>query len=373
MRIKAQRAARGRPLFCQKWIWFSVVGGLAWLVSITASANPYVVVDLLAHNDAVSIDDTVHGWKGSIEDGNKAFTHDWVEIGANYKGIGVGILQRYDFELEYSPDTARFYHLVNNKKPLPTGKQFDLFLAARHTYSKGLRFSYQRRINQRFAFSLGWTYLKGLRLTEGQFKGKATALADNDYDFTADVDYFYSKDVLFERKVDPPDGEGYSIDTSVDWKIWRDLSVHLKVIDLIGRMYWINAPNTTAVASSDVKEYDADGYVKYNPVLSGDETARNFTQKFHPQITLRLSYPACKSIDLIGQAYSIKSADYYQLGGSYYINAANTVRALYMFETNAFTLGYDNKYVQFAITSDSLNINTAHTLGISLTVQVLFF
>lgn len=352
---------------------YSVIICLSWLLPMSVCANPYIVMDLRAHNDAVPVKGATGGWQDPAQGSDTAFTHNWGEIGATYKGFGLGILKRYDFELEYTPDTAEFYSLVSNKKPLTTGKQYNLSLAARHMYSEGVRFSYQHKFSNRFEYSIGGSYLKGLWLTEGRLSGYATVVAENDYDFAVDVDYFYSEDALFDRKIDSPDGQGYSIDTLVDWNVWRELNVRLKIVDLIGRMYWKDAPNTTAVASSDVKEFDEDGYVKYNPVISGYETNRDFTQKLNPQIILHFAYPVAKSTELIVQIYSIKPGDYYQLGGSYAIDANNTVQILYMFDTNAVSIGYDSKFVQIHFTSDSFDFDKAHTLGLKLNAHIEFF
>jgi hypothetical protein len=215
--------------------------------------------------------------------------------------------------------------------------------------------------------------LKGLKLTEGQFNGSAVATAENDYDVAADVNYYYSEDVLFERNVNAPNGRGYSLDFDLDWSFLSDYYLQLKVRDLIGKIYWTDAPNTTAVASNDIKEYDENGYVIYNPVLSGYETYRDFTQELTPQINLQLGYRLTSNVGLLTKVYSIKPTNLYQLGGDYRINSNNRVQLLYIFEVNAISIGYNSKFFNFSITSDSFDLSQAYTFGFTITANIVFF
>lgn len=361
------------PFFSSMRIITAVIAGLLCSFSIlSVSANPYFVIDSFSHSESVPIKDATENWESPIKDGDDAFTYNWAEIGATYKAFGLGYLARYDYNLEYSQDTAEFYHLVNNKKSLPIGEQYNLHLVAKQTYSEGVRLSYHFRFNKQLDITIGGSYLKGLRLTDGSLSGTATAIAENDYNFSANVDYYYSEDVLFDRKVDSPNGVGYSIDSLINWSVGHQFKMHLGITDLIGRMHWSNAPNTTAVATSDTKEYDEDGYVKYNPVLSGYETNRDFTQKLDPRFNLQLNYSIVSRIGLVGQIYKFHPDTFYQLGGEYAFNASNQGQILYMFETNAISLGYIGKYFQFKIMSDSIDFDKSYIFAIKLNVHLQF-
>ena len=353
----------------------SVLGFSSYFWFVTSvSANPYLVIDSFTHSESVPIIDIVEDkWETPIKDGDNAFSYNWAEIGATYKGFGIGYLSRYDYEIEYSTDTAELYYLVNNKKDLPIDKQYDLFLSAKHLYSEGVRLSYRFQFNKQLELTIGGSYLKGLLLTEGKISGTATVLAENDYDFTADVNYYYSEDVMFDRKVESPDGVGYSIDTQVKWNVTRDLTMRLGVVDLIGRMYWTDAPNTTAKASSATKEYDEDGYVKYNPVLSGYETNQDYTQTLNPRAKFQVNYSVHSNAAIVGRVYKFEPSTFYQIGGEYIINKNNQLQIFYMFETNAISLGYTGKYIEYELTRDSLDIDKSYILAVRLYAHVEFF
>lgn len=346
-----------------------LIAGLTYSLNVLpVSANPYLVLDSFSHSESVPISDAVGDWESPLKDGDNAFTYNWAEIGATYKDFSLGLLSRYDYELQYSPETAEFYHLVNNKKSLPLNKQYHLDLTAKHTYSEGVRLSYGLRFNKQLEIRIGGSYLKGLKLTDGRLRGTASAIAENDYDFNANVDYYYSEDALFGRKVNKPNGVGFSIDSLINWTIRPKFNVHLAITDLIGRMYWSDAPNTTATATSATKEYDEDGYVKYNPVLSGYESNHDFTQKLYPRFHMQLNYSLDSGTNLVGQIFNCHPGTYYQLGGEYAFNADNHGQILYMLETNAISIGYVGNYFQFNLMSDSFNIDKAYLFAIKMNV-----
>jgi hypothetical protein len=337
-----------------------------------AGAQSFLTFRSFSYVEPVAIQDALHNNTEHFDGGETALTHNWAEIGATYNNFGVGAVGRFDYELTFSKDTAEFYYLTNNKKPLPQGREFNLDLEAKHIQSTGVRFSYDYALTPNADINVGVSYLNGVRLTDGSIHGSALVLAQNDYDFQFDVDYFYSKDSLFDRNVGPPDGKGYSIDLSMDWDITQNLGANLQIVDLFGRIYWNNAPYTTAVASSSVKEYDQDGYVVYNPVLSGFEGNRDFTQKLDPQINALVRYHWTYRLAALAQVYSFKAEDFYQLGMRYAFSDNSHVSALYMLETGAISLGYKMKYFDILLTSDSLDTNKAHTFGLTINASTDF-
>lgn len=333
---------------------------------------PYFVIDTFSYSEPYSIHNAINGGEEPFTGGDTALTHNWGEIGVTYKKFGIGFVQRYDTDLQFSEDTAEFYHLINNRLTLPEGREFELSLEAKQYRTEGIRLSYTFDLLKKTRLNVGLSYLKGLELTDGSAQGYATILDYGDYNFQFDVDYYYSKDFLFERKVDSPQGQGYSLDFFFDWGITQNLNFKLRGIDVIGKLYWENAPNTTATATSAIKQYDRNGYVIYQPVLSGYESNYNFTQELKAQFKALLDYEWNSKLALLGQAYSFYTENFYQLGLRYSFNATSNMRALYMFETEAVSIGYEMKYFNVLITSDSFNVDEAHTFAFSLNILTTF-
>ena len=337
-----------------------------WTPVCLAGTAPYVVIDLFTYSEPVTVADVINNRNGEFSGGEIALTHNWAEVGATYNNFGIGILGRYDYDLEFSEDTAEFYYLINNKKPLPTGRMFDLSLDAKHTHSEGVRLSYLYQLNKKTNITLGLSYLRGVWMTEGNAQGQGVALAENDYDFEFNVDYYYSEDLILERRVDAPSGDGYSIDFALDWTVVNNLNLNLRIIDLLGRIYWDYAPFTTATATSDVKEYDDDGYLIYQPVLSGYETNADFTQVLQPQIKALLNYRWTPRLSAEAAIQSYHVADFYQLGLRYYFGTTSSISTRYTFDTHAISIAYNMRYFNIMLISDALDFIEAHTLGLSL-------
>ena len=333
---------------------------------------PYFVLDTFTYSEPYSIQHALNGGEEPFTGGDTVLTHNWGEIGVSYKGIGIGYLQRYDYDLLFSEDTAEFNHLITNKEPLPEGRTYDLRLEARNYRTEGVRLSYDFNLFKKLRINLGGAYLKGLYLTEGQAQGYATVLNEGDYDFQFDVDYYYSKDFLFDRSVEQPQGYGYSLDFYIDWEILRGFNLKLRGIDVLGELYWDHAPNTTATATSDIKEYDRNGYLVYQPVISGYETYQEYTQKLNPRYRGALEYSWTRHFATLAQAYSFYAEDFYQLGVRYNFNVNTNVHAMYMLDTAAVSLGWEMSYFNLVITSDSLNVDKAHTFGLSLNILTDF-
>ena len=332
----------------------------------TVFADAYVNTSIFAYSEPVTIRSALNDWEGGFRNGSSTITHNWLETGVSYKKWKLGILKRYDYEMEFSPDTAEFMYRTKNKQALQTGKTYHLDLKARHSFSDGVSLSRDFNPTENMSLTIGASYLRGRHLTEGTLQGTATTLADNDYDFEFGVDYFYSEDSLFDREVQAPEGQGYSIDLSLIWEPNKDFTTMLTVKDLIGRIYWENAPHTTATATSDVKEYDENGYVVYKPHLSGVESNKDFTQTLARKITFMAGYQVHQDIQILGKIYHTKANTFYQAGAEYLFTDATQLQFLYMHDTNAVTLALKKKDFYFAVTSDSIDFNKAHTFGLNL-------
>ncbi|MBW1769148.1 MAG: hypothetical protein JRJ65_19155, partial [Deltaproteobacteria bacterium] len=116
--------------------------------------------------------------------------------------------------------------------------------------------------------TLGLSYLRADHLIDGFINGNATIINDSDYDFEARVGYYYSEDILFDRKVNEPIGRGFSIDAEFTWLIENSTLIEMQVRDLFARIYWEDSPYTTGKATSDSKKYDENGYVSMKVSMS---------------------------------------------------------------------------------------------------------
>jgi hypothetical protein len=260
---------------------------------------------------------------------------------------------------------------VKNKTPLVPGEQFDLLLDANTMVSDGLRITFSQEYSQSFSYGVSVSYLRGELFNDGSLSGQAEVITDKEYEFSFDVDYYYSEDKLFDREVDPPQGRGYALDLVFDWQLSDKLKFGFQAYDILTRMYWEDAPRTIATASSDTKEYDEDGYVIYNPVVSGLETNQDYVQEIPRKIFLSADYSIGRYVfDMAYRDYEIKS--FYLLGAG--ININNTSRIGLSCNLTARSCGVDyfNRWFKFRLITDDLDLEEALALELLLSVSYRF-
>ena len=100
----------------------------------------------------------------------------------------------------------------------------------------------------------------------------------------------YEKDPLFERDTGQINGRGYSFDLALEYRIDQNWDLALEVLDIYSKMKVDDAPFTTATANSDTKNFDEDGYVVFDPVVTGFEGNKSFSFEFNTQTHLTVAY-----------------------------------------------------------------------------------
>ncbi len=332
--------------------------------------STYVLFDSFAYSEPVAIKAIVDDWDAPLHTGDIAFAFARAEIGAGWNQWRLGVFRRYDYYYEFSPDTAYLKHRSENNLPLNTGEQLDIYLKANTIVANGLSLSHTLTLSE-VDLGIRVSYLKGKVLTSGSLSGNAEVLAENDYDLEFDVDYFYSEDELFDREVIGPDGDGYSIDINIDWSPGDNWNFNLTANDLLAKIFWKNAPRTIATGSTDTKEFDENGYVVFNPVISGLETNQDYTQTLPRKIHFTTAYNRDDYLMLFEvQDFEIKR--FYSIGAGFNKNNNERMTVFYNITAQALKFDYRNQWLSFAVASDELQLHKARTFALELSVVVSF-
>ena len=348
---------------------------LSPLVSADESpVQPYFIIDSFSYSETVPIETTLHGWEGDdFQSGERQWTWNWVELGVQYQHWAVGVLQRYDYDLRFAKQTAEFYWLVANKKDLPAGKQYDLDLQVNALHSSGIRFSYFDRLNDSFNYRVGLAYLEANYMLDGQITGNATADSDSslDYDFQAEVDYHYIEDDLFDRIVDKPKGKGVALDFEFNYQITPETHWHFQVRDLFARLYWRNSPYTQGAATSDRKEYDEDGYVSFNPVLTGYEgISDTYVQRLEPRWYSKINHQLSADYAAVLQLRYQYEHALFSLGGNYKVSDGHHLGLSYWPVNQTLELHWDHRKVKLAVAADAFKSSEARSFWLSFSYGI---
>lgn len=337
---------------------------------VDARTGTYVRAQSLSYSEPVPVAGYFNNWHTPFYGGERALTYNYAESGVTRGPWELGLVARYDYAMRFNTDTADLYYRLDNHLPLPPGRAYTVDLRVEHFAAYGLRTGYSYPVTPTLELGVGLSYLEGTELIDGTINGAATAISTNNYDYDAAVDYRYSRDVLFKRQVGAPEGRGFSLDFHLDWHSDR-ARMELRVTDLLAYLFWHNAPYTLANATSDTKRFDANNYVVIDPTLSGVEGNRSFTQRLPPRALLGLKYSLNKRLDAVGDIYytSIKT---FARAGLGYALMGGQAQGLYNPDTGAVTLRYRTATFGIGLTSDSVVLQTARTLGFDLRWRYVF-
>lgn len=358
-----------------QFIFTACVLGFAYLPACAVAhdkqaSQVFIRGGAFALSEPVPVYDFLHNFKRPLRSDYNAFAYTWAEAGIQGNGYAFSILRRDDYEVKANRDAARFYQLSKNDRPLTPGEVFNAQLKYHHVSYDGLRAALVLN-QQKTRLEIGVSYLVGRKLTQGTLAGTATAVDPDDFSFTANVDYFYDKDYLFDRRVSPPDGDGFSLDFDFQTLLFYNFDLRIKVTDLVGYINWDKAPYTHAVARSDNQSFDDDGNIQFNPVLQGIEGNRDFRQRLKPRGYIQL-YTPMRPQGRVGLRY-------------WRNNVADLVFMSWQLKWSGYTfttelvpkyigvgVSVERSWFSLSLLSDNLDYKRAHLLRMQASIRYLF-
>lgn len=255
---------------------------LPWLPSTAIGGQGLrLEVESLALSEAVPVVDYLDDFGGGLHEGGEiAYTNQSVRASLERGPWRYSAFYRYDFFLDFAASTAELYYREQNGFPLELDRAYRVDLRASNVAAWGL--GVERRFALTDALELG-VRLNGLaatRLVDGRIDGNLAVDAAGDLRGSADIDYFYTEDYLFDRPdLDRPRGWGASADLFLIAQLPLGLGLRFRALDLASRIRWNGAPVTRARADSATTTLDPEGLFRVRPVLSGVETCEDFDQQ----------------------------------------------------------------------------------------------
>jgi len=356
---------RLRPPF---FIFAALASASATVHADWSDYAPYARVETMTYSEPVSIESAFNEWKGDFKGGERQWTHNTLEAGVETERWSLGVFYRRDYDLRFTPDTAESYYKVQNQKDLTPGKTYLLDLRAQSFEAKGLRGSLALQPAATWKARIGLSIFEASALIDGSIRGQGSAITADSYHYDARVDYHYSEDLLFDRQVAPPSGWGAALDLRLEGEFTPWLRGRMRVDDLLGRIWWKDAPYTRANASSDREHYDAEGKVSFDPLISGVEGIdRRHVQRLSPRFA--------GSLDMGPKdGWAGVAALQYHYGQA--LLGAGLTRPLFSGafrliawpEAHTLSLGYAKGRYQLEFATDSLSPSEAHALWLRLNI-----
>jgi hypothetical protein len=316
------------------------------------------------------LDDT---WNGSFSATDRAVADTYwkAETGAIVNSWRVAGFNRGELFIDTNRDTVEFFYRNKKHLDLPTGKQYDINLAASGFAAYGVEISYGRKLDALItglAAGVTLRYLNPQTLQDGAVTGIVTPNGPKSYDFDLKLDYAYGRNILYKRKDEHlGHGYGYSADAGLLFQ-----SPHLRlealVRDIAGTIVWNSVPYTNAVAGSDTITTSPDGYQEFRPTIHGFEGHKEYRQRIPIKTDLIAKY-GYGPVAATCTVNFIETRPLYWLEAEYRFSDSAALSIGYNVNYSAVIAGANIAGFELDVVTDEVTFSAAKALGLRLSYK----
>lgn len=322
-------------------------------------------------NDYTSMRHFSDDWRGPYtprEGKNLALSFARADVSAQHESWSVGYFYRQDILLESNRDMTDIVHANKTATPVPLGHTYTPSLAMNGFEAQGVRldkaFTWHAGRALDAIFGVGASIMNGQRTRMGQAQGNALSTASG-------YSYDVSLDDADSRKTYPfmPPGEvsgtGYALD--LGWRLqWQDgKRLDIAINDLAGEIRWKNLPQTTMTANSATATHDAQGYIAFNPTMSGQNSRVDRTQKLDTKGKAQFHAPLTAGMSVNFGTEWIKDNLFPRLGLKYAAASGINVSADYDARFGTLGLGASWKSAYLAARTQRMNWDQSRGYGVA--------
>jgi hypothetical protein len=321
-------------------------------------------------NDYTSMRYFSDDWRGfyTPRDGkNLAISFARADASVRQESWSVGYFYRQDILLESNKDMTDIVHANKIGTPVPVGQIYDTGLDMNGFTAQGIRldkaFFWKGTSDLDVIFGVGASLLKGQRTRMGNAQGQALSTLTG-YTYNASLTDADSKKTYPFMPPGEVSGLGYALD--LGWRMqWQDgKRLDLAINDLIGEIRWKNLPLTTMNANSATVTYDAQGYIAFNPTLSGQNSRVDLTQKFNTKGSILFHTPLADAISADLSTEWIKDNLFPRLGMQYATDQGMVLAADYDVRFSTIGVGVYLDNVFLSVRTQSLDLDQSRGYGI---------
>lgn len=309
---------------------------------------------------------TLSDWGSEFDSGRRQWAVSHVEAGFRELGFEISVFSRALADLRVNPEAVSFYGRIARKEELNDGDRAPVNLRVDGFSGSGVRSGYRYEMNS-WAVAGGISVFKTRHLMSGGLNGEFRALAENEYDFSADVDYLYYRDVIFDRPdLEEASGVGWSFDLMANWQPSEQLDLTLRAEDLFAKIRWSDAPFTLAEANTDNKSFDSDGYAVFAPSISGREGYRDtFYQGLDPRFYGAAEWREREWLAFLHTQYQF-GYGYYGLGFGRSLKSGAQLTAGYWPRLESIQLGLEFGKWQGTLSADQFEWSRVRSINLGL-------
>ncbi len=310
-----------------------------------------------------------------LSKGDSAFTYNQFEIGATYSNFSFGLQSRYDYVMEFAPDTALYTHIEKNDLAFEQ-RFYSYKLKAKNATSHGMFFSYKINFkNPDITFTPKLAIFSSKHFQDGVINGEVFA---DEPKGNFIIDYFFSKDRLLKSfsPNERPKGQGVSLDIALDWQISEQLKLGLAVKDLYYKNKYSNAGYSLGHIQDIPFQQDSSGNVFSEPAIdlktSGNNNTKSHTLKMPARYYGFIDYSVSPKLSAKLSMRTIKKDIFTALESRWFFTPNIAIVGGYENKSNAWLLGIESKSIGISFQTDSLDLDKAYHLNFNTYVSISF-
>lgn len=259
-------------------------------------------------NNAVSIDQFDADFAGYNPKHSQIYGlgENGVYLQASRAGYTLQAYKKQEIFINAGRETGQLYADINARIPPSANRPYAVDFDGYGIEQTGIGVSKTFQLgslggSQTFTLSPAARVYNINRYREIQASGFAAARADGSYDIavnTAERDT--QADFTFPVG-NSPGGMGYALDLAATWQINPALQAFAKAQDLLNHNSIKNAPTTVQTLNSNVNQFDADGFLNYNPAIQGRNSRETFDFSLPVKTHVGLAYATGSNwVDTVG-------------------------------------------------------------------------
>ena len=253
----------------------------------TTSTN--IHIQRLTANDAVPLKDFFDDWDGRFDpkEGDNVFMHmSRLDIGTLLSDrYYIGYFYQKDIFAKSNRDFVDAYHAIKNHSEFDTTQKYKLTIDINGIEKHGILLSNQHILYATNQHSIKVGYAAYISydtdLQQGNFTGDGSILQDDTYSISGLADYHFRENLLYDGwDTDSAYGIGYGFHFGLLYENRTyDMALECVANDILAKSYWKHIPYSLVHLETNNQAIGEDGYVQYDPTISGKEVYENITQK----------------------------------------------------------------------------------------------
>jgi hypothetical protein len=343
-----------------------------------ASTSPLTIFSTLnaeVYAESQPIKSFIDEFDQPLSKGNSAFTYNQFEVGASYSNFSFGLQSRYDYVMEFDPDTALYTH--TEKNDLAFEQRFYRYkLKAKNATSHGMFFSYKMNFTDPdITFTPKLSIFSSKHFQDGDINGEVFA---DEPQANFIIDYYFSKDRLL-KSFSPqqrPKGLGMSLDIAFNWQISKQFQLGLSVKDLYYKNKYSNAGYTLGHIQDIPFQQDDSGNVFSEPAInlttSGNGNTKSHTLKMPARYYGYIDYKYSSKISAKLSLRAIKKDIFTSIQSRWHFTPHIAFVGGYENKSKAWLIGVESKYAGISFQTDSLDFDKAYHLNFNTYVTISF-